>query len=78
MTRTIQINERGSMTIPKELRRRLGIEKGGVVTAETTEEGILLRPAVAYAIEIYSDKRVAEFDAAEAQLRRKLTRKKQA
>jgi hypothetical protein len=36
--------------------------------AETTPEGILLRTAVTVPIEIYSDKRIAEFDEAEAEL----------
>ena len=75
MTATIQMNQRGSMTLPKELRRVLGMEKGGVVMAETAEGGILLRPAVAYPIELYTEERVAEFDGAEATLRKHIDRK---
>jgi AbrB family looped-hinge helix DNA binding protein len=75
MTATIQINKRGSLTLPKALRRRLGLEQGGVVMAEATDGGILLRPAVAYPIEIYSDERVGAFDAAEAELKKRLGRK---
>lgn len=78
MAATIQINERGSMTLPKKLRRRLGLETGGVVMAETAEGGVLLRPAVAYPIEIYSDERVAEFGAAETLLKMRLGRKARA
>ncbi len=78
MTATIQINERGSLTLPKPLRRQLGLEKGGVVMAETAEGGILLRPAVAYPIELYTDERVAEFDAAEKELKKRPDRKAKA
>jgi bifunctional DNA-binding transcriptional regulator/antitoxin component of YhaV-PrlF toxin-antitoxin module len=48
--------------LPKELRRRLGVNGNGQVVAEETEEGILLRAGVTFPIEIYSDKRLAEFD----------------
>jgi len=44
------------------LRRRLGVNGNGQVVAEETEEGILLRAGVTFPIEIYSDKRLAEFD----------------
>lgn len=78
MLATIQINTRGSLTLPKPLRRQLGLEKGGVVMAETAEGGLLLRPAVAYPIELYTDKRVAEFDAAEKDLKQRPDRKAKA
>jgi AbrB family looped-hinge helix DNA binding protein len=69
---TIQINERGSMTLPKGIRHALGLDHGGSVMAEETNGGILLRPAVSYPIEMYSDDRVREFDDAEKALRRKI------
>lgn len=75
MVTTIQINERGSLTLPKALRKMLGIEKGGVVMAESGAGGVLIKPAVAFPIEIYSDERIAEFDQAEAALARCLKRK---
>jgi AbrB family looped-hinge helix DNA binding protein len=61
MTKVIQINDRGTLTLPKEMRRRLGIERNAQVVAEETEEGILLRPGVTFPVELYSEKRVAEF-----------------
>ena len=36
--------------------------------AEATPEGVLLRPAVAVQIEIYTDERVQEFNESEAEL----------
>ena len=38
------VQKRGQVTIPIELRRRFGIEEGGVVAFVETEEGILISP----------------------------------
>ena len=61
MTKVININDRGTLTLPKEMRRRLGVDRQAQVVAEETDEGILLRPGVTFPIELYSDKRLAEF-----------------
>jgi hypothetical protein len=50
------------------MRKAAGISPKDSLIAETTAEGILLRPAVTLPIEIYSPERVAEFDAAEEDL----------
>jgi len=47
------------VVIPAALRRRFGIEEGSLVVAEATEEGILIRPAVAMPVEIYTPRRKA-------------------
>lgn len=62
MNRVIAINERGTMTLPKKLRDRLGVKSGGQVVAEETEDGVLLRLGVTFPLEIYSEKRLAEFE----------------
>ena len=61
MTKVININERGTLTLPKEMRLRLGVSANAQVVAEETDDGILLRAGVTFPVEIYSDKRVAEF-----------------
>ena len=61
MTKVVKINNRGTLTLPKELRQRLGLKGGGQVVAEDTQEGVLLRPGVTFPIELYSEKRLAEF-----------------
>lgn len=61
MTATIQINQRGTLTLPKELRKRLGLEKGGIVMAEESNDGVVLKPAVAFPVELYSESRIKEF-----------------
>jgi bifunctional DNA-binding transcriptional regulator/antitoxin component of YhaV-PrlF toxin-antitoxin module len=76
MTATIQINKRGNLTLPMPFRKMLGLEKGGVILAEQSDQGIVLKPAVAFSIEMYSDSRVAEFDAADAELKRYVGKKK--
>jgi AbrB family looped-hinge helix DNA binding protein len=61
MTKVININDRGTLTLPKELRQRLGLHAGGQLVAEDTAEGVLLRTGVTFPVEIYTDKRLAEF-----------------
>ena len=58
---TSKVGKRGTVVIPVSLRRRFGIEEGTLVIAEETKEGVLIRPAVAVPIEVYSPQRRAEF-----------------
>ena len=60
MNEVITINDRGTMTLPKRLRDRLGVKAGGQVVAEETDDGVLLRLGVTLPLEIYSEKRLAE------------------
>ena len=68
MKATLTVTARGVVTLPAKLRRELGIKADDQLIAEATPEGLLLRPAVTLPIGIYSAKRIAEFDAAEAEL----------
>ena len=61
MTKVININDRGTLTLPKEMRQRLGVSRNAQVVAEETDDGILLRAGVTFPVELYSDKRLAEF-----------------
>lgn len=61
MTKVIHVNERGTLTLPKELRQRIGLTGEGQLVAEITSEGILLRAGATFPMEIYSDERIAEF-----------------
>lgn len=65
------------MTLPKPLREALGVGKGGIVMAEMKDDGSVLYPAAAFPIEMYSDPRVAEFDAEDAALARHLESKQE-
>lgn len=57
------------------MRKEAGIRPQDTLIAETTPEGILLRPAVTLPVEIYTPERLAEFDAAEADLAAVLTKR---
>ncbi len=70
MENLITVSSRGSLTLPKELRKKLGIPKGGPISVTITVDGILLTPVAAYPNEMYSEARVAEFNREEAKLRK--------
>jgi len=78
---TAKVGKRGAIIVPARLRKRFGIEEGEMVTAEETEDGILIRPAVVMPVERYSQERKAEFllsnaiDRADYQRARKAVRK---
>lgn len=68
MQATLTINSRGVVTLPAKLRQAMGLKADDQLIAETTPQGLLLRPAVTLPIELYTPERVQEFDAAEAEL----------
>ena len=74
MKATLTLSDRGVVTLPAKLRRAMGLKADDQIIAETTPEGLLLRPAVTLPIEIYSETRIGEFDQAEAELTRLLKR----
>ena len=57
---TGKIGRNGTLVIPARLRRRFGLQEGGMVVLEETEDGISIRPAVAVPVEVYSTRRKAE------------------
>jgi bifunctional DNA-binding transcriptional regulator/antitoxin component of YhaV-PrlF toxin-antitoxin module len=46
MKATLTISERGVITLPAKLPQALGLKADDLLIAETTAEGLLLRPAV--------------------------------
>ncbi|TMH86022.1 MAG: AbrB/MazE/SpoVT family DNA-binding domain-containing protein [Betaproteobacteria bacterium] len=76
MKATLTITSRGVVTLPAKLRAALGLKPDDHLIAETTPEGLLLRPAVTLPVEVYSEKRIGEFDEAEADLEKVLRRRK--
>jgi AbrB family looped-hinge helix DNA binding protein len=76
MKATLTVTSRGVVTLPARLREALGLKADDQLIAETTPEGLLLRPAVTLPVEIYSEQRIREFDAAEADLDKLLRKKK--
>jgi AbrB family looped-hinge helix DNA binding protein len=76
MKTTLTLTSRGVVTLPAKLRHALGLKAEDQLIAETTPEGLLLRPAVTLPVEIYSEKRIREFDEAEAELAKVLSRRR--
>jgi len=78
MKTTVMVTSRGVITLPAKLRQALGLKADDILIAETTADGLLLRPSVTLPVEIYGDARVREFDEGEAELKKVLERKKKA
>jgi bifunctional DNA-binding transcriptional regulator/antitoxin component of YhaV-PrlF toxin-antitoxin module len=76
MQMTLSVSGRGLIALPAAMRKAAGIRPQDTLIAETTPEGILLRPAVTLPVEIYSPERISEFDAAESELAEVLERAK--
>ena len=76
MQATVTINSRGVVTLPAKLRHAMGLKPDDQLIAETTPQGLLLRPAVTLPLELYTPERVQEFDAAEADLAAVLPKRK--
>ena len=63
VARAIILGQRGTLTIPQQLRRAFGLRDGSLLVLEQREDGILIRPARAVPLEPeqYSPQRIAEF-----------------
>jgi AbrB family looped-hinge helix DNA binding protein len=79
---TTIVSSRGQITLPADLRRRLGIREGGVVTLEERNGALILRPAAVFELTMYTDEEIAQWDAEDAfddperrRIRKKLKRK---
>lgn len=68
MKANVTITSRGVITLPAKLRLALGLKADDHLIAETTPDGLLLRPAITLPVEMYTPERVREFDAAEQEL----------
>lgn len=58
---TVTMDARGAVVIPSKIRKKLGVEKGGLWIAEESEGRVILRPAIAVPVEKYTPERRAEF-----------------
>ncbi len=70
------INERGVITIPAPMRQALGLKPNDEVLIEETEQGLLIRPVLSVPLEIYTEKRIAEFAKDEAAIGKLLPKKR--
>jgi len=62
VTKVITVNERGALTLPKEVRDKLGVTRGGHLVVDMNGDGeVLLRATVVVPVEVYSAARVEQF-----------------
>ena len=59
MTGVSKVGKRGTVVIPARLRRRFGIEEGSVVLVEEGPDCVIIRPAAAVPVEVYTPERKA-------------------
>lgn len=58
----VRLGKKGQLSIPRSVLKRVGIEHETPLLVDTTPDGaIILRQAVVYPVELYSDERVEEF-----------------
>ena len=72
MTMTLTLSKRGSLTLPPELRRKLGLDKlrEPLVLVEEREGGLFLQPAVALPVrDLPKDKIARWLDRDEAEMK---------
>lgn len=75
MKYTLTVSCRGVVSLPAKMRRATGIKGDDLLIAETTPEGILLRPTVMLPIELYTADRIGEFETEEEALEKVMRRK---
>ena len=44
-TPVVRVQEKGQVTIPAEIRQKLNLKKGDLVTFVETEQGVMIKPA---------------------------------
>jgi len=80
----IKLGKKGQLSLPAAMLRKMGIQGAATLLAEATDDGaVILRPAAVYPVEVYTEARMKEFEAANrhteaeaARLRKALARRK--
>jgi AbrB family looped-hinge helix DNA binding protein len=62
MRQHLTISKKGQITLPAELRKKMGLEAGGTVIAEEKNGELILRPAAVVEIDLYTDEQIAGWD----------------
>ncbi len=65
MTQTLIVSDRGQITLPARVRKRMGIKGGDVMILEDRSEEIVLRPGIVVEFERYTEEQIAEWDVAD-------------
>jgi AbrB family looped-hinge helix DNA binding protein len=62
----VKLGRKGQVSLPAAVLRKLGLEGKATLLVEATEDGaLILRPAAVYPVELYSEARINEFEAAD-------------
>lgn len=61
----VTLGKKGQVSLPAAVLRKLGLVGKATLLVETTDDGaMILRPAAVYPVELYSDARLKQFEAA--------------
>jgi len=80
----IRLGKKGQLSLPAAVLRKMGIQGAATLLIEATDDGaVILRPAAVYPVEVYTEARMKEFEAANrsteseaARVRKALVRRK--
>lgn len=62
MKQTLLVSNRGQLTLPVSVRKRLGIKNGGAIIMEERDNELILKPAIVLEVEMYTDEQVLAWD----------------
>ncbi len=62
MVNTLIVSERGQITLPAAIRKRLGLKGGGALILEERNSELVLKPAAVMEIEIYDEEQIAQWN----------------
>ena len=62
MRENVLVSQRGQITLPSAMRKRLGIEPGGVVIIEDRQGELVIKPGAVMEVEVYSDAQIKAWD----------------
>ena len=62
MRESLIVSNRGQITLPAVLRKRIGIQPGSVVIVEEQDGALVLRPAAVLEVDTYSDADIARWE----------------
>ncbi len=62
MGRKLTLSQKGQITLPADIRNKLGLVAGDTLIAEERNGELILRPATVLEIELYRDEDIARWD----------------